>query len=221
MLREIEKAAWCASPAELGDQALGPNVRFGFHVGSLDDALFLDQVHGRDIVEVQAGSRPSKADGLTTVSREKVAVQTADCVPVLLADAQAGRVMALHAGWRGMVAGILGKGVALFRGAAVRAVCGPCIGPSAFEVGPEVVAAFAEPSLGLHAEQQALILTKGVGDRWHIDLGLASLLLLGNAGVSPDRVSILRSCTFNNPEWPSYRREGKGCSRIWTWIQRG
>jgi hypothetical protein len=113
------------------------------------------QVHGTTAVVVDARSaaeaaqRP-KADALVTATRGvAVGVLTADCAPILLADAQAGVVGAAHAGWRGALAGVAEAVLGAMEdlGASrrrIRAAVGPCIGSNAYEVGPELEAAFLE-----------------------------------------------------------------------------
>jgi YfiH family protein len=111
------------------------------------------QVHGTAAVvldDVSAvGERP-RADALVTATRGlALGVLTADCAPILLADPRAGVIGAAHAGWRGALAGIAEAAIEAMEGLGasrqrVRAAVGPCIGASAYEVGPEFEAAFAE-----------------------------------------------------------------------------
>lgn len=111
------------------------------------DPRYLRQVHGTDIAEIDAVApdTPVTADGAATGSRGSVAtVLTADCMPLLLADRAGTRVAAVHAGWRGMAAGVIESAIAAMRvdPAEILAWMGPTIGPGAFEVGPEVREAF-------------------------------------------------------------------------------
>jgi YfiH family protein len=108
------------------------------------------QVHGTTAVVMDDASpaeRP-KADALVTAMRGlAVGVLTADCAPILLADARAGVVGAVHAGWRGALAGVAEAALDAMEslGAArrhIHAAVGPCIGPDAYEVGPEFEAEF-------------------------------------------------------------------------------
>jgi polyphenol oxidase len=114
------------------------------------------QVHSPDVVMVEQpppysagpqGERP-KADAMVTKHKGlALAILTADCAPVLLADERAGIVGAAHAGWRGAVGGVLEATVAkmLDEGASLTrliAVIGPCIGFNSYEVGPEFPAPF-------------------------------------------------------------------------------
>lgn len=108
---------------------------------------YLRQVHGVDIADLEAldASLSITADGAVTGSRGPVAaVLTADCMPLLLADRGGARVAAVHAGWRGMAAGVIESAIDAMRvdPAAILAWMGPAIGPDAFEVGPEVREAF-------------------------------------------------------------------------------
>lgn len=114
------------------------------------------QVHSADAVVVEAPWRREaapRADGMVTaVPGVALGVLTADCAPVLLADADAGVIGACHAGWRGALTGIAESTVAEMRRQGARleriaAVVGPCIGKRSYEVGPEFPAPFlaAEP----------------------------------------------------------------------------
>lgn len=105
--------------------------------------LTVNQVHSAEVVVVGEGWEPEHApaaDGLVT-DRPRLAlgILTADCAPVLLADAEAGVIGAAHAGWKGARAGILARTVAAMAGLGaepwrIRAVIGPCIGPASYEV---------------------------------------------------------------------------------------
>jgi YfiH family protein len=112
------------------------------------------QVHGTTAVVMDDGSpaeRPDerpRADALVTATRGlALGVLTADCAPILLADARAGVVGAAHAGWRGALAGIAEATLDAMEGLGaarrhIRAAVGPCIGPSVYEVSPEFEADF-------------------------------------------------------------------------------
>ncbi|MEW6634386.1 MAG: peptidoglycan editing factor PgeF [Pseudomonadota bacterium] len=118
--------------------------------------LTAHQVHSPDVVvarEPFAGPRP-KADAIVT-DRPGIAVgaSTADCGPILFADAEARIVGAAHAGWKGAFTGVLENTIAAMEGLGARrdrivAVLGPSIGPANYEVGPEFVARFIEADAG-------------------------------------------------------------------------
>jgi len=161
------------------------------------------QVHGAGVRVVDAhfplASRP-EGDGLVT-EREDVllCVHVADCVPVLLAAEDGRRVAAVHAGWRGLVAGVIPRALEALGARAPLAAVGPCLSRARFEVGPEVAEAFERAGLGLAIHERP-------GQRPHIDLCAAAEHQLRAGGVraidSNDR------CTWEAAEdFYSYRRD--------------
>ena len=106
------------------------------------------QVHSARAVVVRQPGPQGEADALVT-DRPGLAlgVLSADCAPILLADAEAGVIGAAHAGWRGALGGVVEAAVEAMatlgaRPERIRAAVGPCIGPDAYEVGPEFEARF-------------------------------------------------------------------------------
>ncbi len=184
--------------------------------------VFLNQVHGTHMLDLDGTSVDGQdADGaFTSQLGLACTVMVADCLPVLLCDTHGTAVAAVHAGWRGL-AGDGGQGVleviykrfsalALVEPAQAAtdliAWLGPCIGPQAFEVGPEVRAAFVD-----HAAQAADCFTPLPGGKWLADLpGLARqrLLALGVSRIYGND-STVPWCTVANPSrFFSYRRDG-------------
>lgn len=139
------------------------------------------------------------------------AVLTADCLPVVFCDRAGERVAAAHAGWRGLAAGVLeatvaGLGVPPAR---LLAWLGPAIGPSAFEVGPEVRAAFVARNPAAAAAFRPAPATDPAtdADRWVADLYTLARQRLHAAGV--DAISGGGLCTWSDPaRFFSYRRDG-------------
>src|SRR5262249_20626840 len=132
-----------------------------------------------------------------------VAVKTADCIPVLLVDERHHAVAAVHAGWRGTVAGIVGRAIEAmgdrFGTAPVdlHAAIGPGIGKCCYEVGPEVAAHFGEDG------------------RAHIDLTAANHRQLLDAGVTCARIYASNLCTRCRPdEFHSFRRDKEAAGRL-------
>ncbi len=184
-------------------------ARVRFQLGIGQRALFAaNQVHGNDVVLVDDDSdvddvAARSADALVTrIHGRAVGVRTADCAPILLATVDGSAVGAVHAGWRGAVGGVVQAAVAALAAPPARIVAavGPCIGPRAFEVGPEVVAAAAAV-----VDVEGLV-TAGQGDRSFLDLsGLCARLLL-QAGV--ERVDVVGGCTVEQAAaYFSHRRE--------------
>jgi hypothetical protein len=172
------------------------------------------QVHSDRVLPGRAGYC-GRGDGLWT-DRPGLALSviTADCVPVLLAGG--GRIGAVHAGWRGVAAGVVERAVAALGAdpGEIAAWIGPAIGVCCYEVLEEVAAAVAGASA-------AGVVAPGAGSdgRPHLDLAGAVRLQLVRAGVPEPRV-VLR-CTRCDPErlW-SYRREGQGVGRNVAYVWR-
>jgi YfiH family protein len=176
------------------------------------------QVHGVAIARVRAGDTPAtvarvQADGLCTDRADvALAVFVADCIPALVADARTGAFAAVHAGWRGTLAGVLPAAVRALgehfgaRAADLRVALGPAIGPCCFEVGGEVVEAF---EAGLpDARAAGVILEAAAGGKPHIDLKRANRLLLERVGVAPDSIDAGPECTScEEARFFSYRRD--------------
>ena len=196
-----------------------------------DEPVWLRQVHGAAIADLDAAYGGFAADGsVTRIPGTVCAVLTADCLPVLLADRDSRVVAAVHAGWRGLAAGVIEAAVAELRidPASVLAWLGPAIGPRAFEVGSEVVAAFCDPDPG--AAQCFVPSTKmssemspdiGTDMKWHADLYALARRKLARAGVSA--VYGGGRCTLSESEcFHSYRRDGAGANgRMATMIWLG
>lgn len=181
------------------------------------DPVWLSQVHGTHVIDAaRAGAAAAEADGsYSDASGVVCAVLTADCLPILLCDRAGTRIAALHAGWRGLVTGIVPAGVAALRlpGADLLAWLGPAIGPRHFEVGPEVRQAFVA-----RRAQAATAFAPGRGDRWFGDLYALARQELAAHGVT--RVFGGGLCTASDPaRFFSYRRDGR-CGRMASLIWR-
>ena len=187
-------------------------ARLSVQLGLPAAPRWLNQVHGTRVCLPQ--EKPGCADaGVTDRPGQVCAVLTADCLPVFFCNDQGTHVGVAHAGWRGLLAGVLEQTLATFDGSSGRLMAwlGPAIGPTAFEVGDEVRAAFVASDAGSaddfrpHAE-----------GRWLADLyGLARRRLAGRVA----EVSGGSYCTFSEPErFFSYRRDGvtgRMASLIW------
>lgn len=180
--------------------------------------VFLDQVHGPDVVTLQPDwhddNAPQADAAVSTDPALAVAILVADCLPVLFAAP--GGVAGAHAGWRGLAAGVLENTVAALCAAAhcepgeVKAWLGACIGPEAFEVGPEVVQAFGrEP---LTHDQPGFLYRPQRQPRWRADLPLLARERLAAAGVT--EISGGGWCTLtDDSRFFSFRGEALGRPR--------
>lgn len=188
-----------------GDLALSDNWPAGVGGGPAQ-LCRVRQVHGAAVVEADPAATP-EADALwTRVPGRVLAIQTADCLPVILAAKGGEAVAVAHAGWRGLAAGVLGNTVASLPVVAseLTAWIGPAIGAAVYEVGEDVRSAFDAS----HGPAAAGFFVPGpVRGKWRFDLiGLGRQTLL-DAGVAGVRGGAW--CTYSNPDrfW-SYRRDG-------------
>jgi YfiH family protein len=178
--------------------------------------LWLRQVHGSRVVRHPGrADHPPEADAVVALEAGRVcAVLTADCLPVFLCDRAGTRVAVAHAGWRGLAAGVLRATVGALGGAPAELMAwlGPAIGPTAYEVGDDVVAAL---EAGSGPDLSPAFLPHG--DRWLLDMYLAARLQLEHAGVPAVHGGSL--CTFSDPQrFFSFRRDGvtgRMASLIW------
>ncbi|WP_210527024.1 peptidoglycan editing factor PgeF [Rubellimicrobium arenae] len=169
--------------------------------------LGIHQVHSADVIVVEDPAAPrARADAMVTrVPGIALSVLTADCQPVLFADAEAGVIGAAHAGWRGTLNGVLEATVGAMetlgaRASRIHAVIGPTISQRAYEVGPE----FMDDVLA-EDPQAARHFARGTGDRLLFDLPGYGLQRLRNAGIG--EAEWTRHCTYSTPaRFFSYRR---------------
>ena len=174
--------------------------------------LLLKQVHGCALARAPWEGRPQADAALATLPGLFLGIETADCLPVLLADPQRRVVAAAHAGWRGTVKGAARAAVRALveAGSAppeLLAALGPNIGPCCYEVGDDVRAAFGEPG--------ARFFRPGPRGRPHLDVRAANRAQLEEEGLRPDRIASLDECTFCRADaYHSYRRDAKSAGRM-------
>ncbi|ASJ75860.1 peptidoglycan editing factor PgeF [Granulosicoccus antarcticus] len=188
---------------------------------------WMKQTHGTDVYAIESGSIDEAicADGSWTNKPDTVlAVLTADCLPVVICDKLGTELAVVHAGWRGLAAGILENALARFsEQAELHAWLGPAIGPDAFEVGAEVRQAFIErnPAHETCFEAGMSAVGSGSPDKqkyW------ADLYSLARAELQQSRSVTVTGgdyCTVTQPQWfHSHRRDGLRSGRMATvaWI---
>lgn len=184
---------------------------FGTRESHLDQPSMasLKQIHSNVTL---VGYRPGcvgEGDALVTaVPGVAVSIRTADCYPILLADAETRAVAAIHAGWRGTAAGVVRSALARMRNEFgtdprnVYAAIGPGIGGCCYSVGLEVARQF-----GLHAAGK-------------LDLAVENRTQLLAAGLAPDRIGTMGACTFCNPsQFFSWRRDRDSAGRMISFIR--
>jgi YfiH family protein len=204
-------------------------LNLGFHLGDDDDAVWQNrtrfaqglglgvdrlfeqrQVHGTGVLEIDASGEPESIaalEGDALIARSEgvaVAARTADCVPVLIAHPQSGHVAAVHAGWRGAVAGVVPRAVQALShdpGELVVAI-GPHIRVGAFEIGEDVAQEIEMAARGRAVVDRA-------SAKPHGDLAALVTLQLRDEGVPLDAIDDVGGCTHSDAaHFFSHRRDG-------------
>jgi len=178
--------------------------------------LKLKQTHS-DIVHVfqdtLAASQPVEGDAaITGLAGAALGIQTADCVPLLIADKKARVIAAVHAGWRGTSSRIAQKTIERMCDAFsvspedLVAAIGPHNAECCYEVGEEVVAAVNDPDA---------IVRKPEWSKPHLNQAIANKNQLLQAGIPEDQITVSNLCTQLRPDlFYSYRRDGKRAGRM-------
>lgn len=221
----------------VGDDALrvlDARITLAMQLGvDLDDLVMPRQTHSCRVAVIDERFRlmdiEKQEDALegvdalvTSLKGVVVGVNTADCVPIVLADEKAGVIAVAHAGWRGTVGRIAGAVVEEMcrQGAQTRrihAAMGPSICQECFEVGDEVVEAFGKA----HFDLDAIVKRNAVTGKAHIDLRAANRAVLIAAGVPSDQIVLSQHCSrCEHERFFSARRLGINSGRTFTGIVR-
>ncbi|MFA5959088.1 MAG: peptidoglycan editing factor PgeF [Tatlockia sp.] len=174
---------------------------------------WLDQTHSTDCVLVEETANRAADAAITRVPNSVLAIMTADCLPILLCNKAGMEVAAIHAGWRGLVNGVIENTVEKMHSKPEQLLAwvGPAICQTCFEVGQEVLEAF-QNRYGF-----AKTAFYPQGEKWRANLPQLAALVLQATGVSAIYQS--NQCTFENKnDFYSYRREpqtGRIVSLIW------
>jgi len=173
---------------------------------SLERLVTARQVHGNRVLDLTGPTDDTEADGLITESANLVlAIVVADCVPVLLVDTHSARFGVVHAGWRGLRAGVLGNAVAHFATPhSLRAFIGPSISSAGYQVGPEVARHFTDVPEALVADPD---------DRFRLDLRRVSVHQLTTLGLRDDHIEVSRQTTDGGAVFFS-DRAARPCGRF-------
>lgn len=168
--------------------------------------LFPTQVHGDRIVLAKEARDMPEADGIISDNPDDIlGILTADCLPVLAWSDDPPLIAALHAGWRGLAAGIVAQGIQRMRSLGARTITlslGPAIGPCCFAVQADVL-----NTLRHRPVRQAQ-------GHFYLDLWEIAIAQARRAGVARHQIRTLRLCTRCHPElFFSYRRDGRAAGR--------
>lgn len=191
-----------------------------------DSTVFLRQVHGIRAVRAEAlpaGVLAGQPDGgpvegdaiVAGTPGLAVGIVTADCVPILVAAEDGRTVAAIHAGWRGLAAGIIESGIEAMGVAPARlaAAIGPAARGCCYEVDEPVARALEQR----YAGQLPGLLVPGRPERYQLDLPALAGRILARLGLAPDRIGrahcLCTICT-PGPRFESYRRDGAAAGRL-------
>lgn len=181
------------------------------------EPLWLNQVHGTTVSDCTHNNPDPQADGSYARGVDRVlAILTADCLPILVCDRKGEEVAALHAGWRGLAAGVIESGLSRFRSPpeGLIASIGPGIGAGLFEVGEEVRVALCR-----HRDDYSRFTPSHRKGRWLADLKGLARSRLERLGVSA--CFSMGGCTAEQGgDYFSYRRDHP-CGRMATLLWLG
>lgn len=177
------------------------------------EPVWLEQIHGNKVVDAGKTRSLVQADASYTDEAGVVcAVLTADCLPLLVCNADGTRIAAIHAGWRGLLSGVIGNTVTAMGNQDLLVWLGPAIGPRCFEVGAEVREAFVEKSASF-----ARAFKEHGNGKWLADIYRLAWVDLAALGI--DRIHGGDFCTVTEHErFYSYRRDketGRMATLIW------
>lgn len=181
------------------------NRRLVAHAIGTDRLVIVRQVHGARVLNALDAAPESEADALLSDGGDvALAILVADCVPILLIEASSSRFCLVHAGWRGLHAGVIAKALMHFRAPDVHAFLGPSISAAHYQVGPEVAA---------HFEEIPSALAPDVADRSRLDLRLVAAAQLRAGGVDNEHISIAAQVTDGGDIFFSDRTQ-RPCGRF-------
>jgi polyphenol oxidase len=181
--------------------------------------MLVKQIHSGDVLrvipEMLEDSGKLEADAMVSSDSLALAIETADCYPILLEDRVAGVIGAAHAGWRGTVAGIARNTLEAMielgaNPSRVRAAVGPGICAKKYEVSPDLRDRFFEANFPEHIWSQ-------VNQNWHVDLAEANRWLLEHSGVPRDHIWLSGACSTES-QFFSYRQDNGVTGRMWSVI---
>ncbi|OAI49428.1 hypothetical protein AYO45_02645 [Gammaproteobacteria bacterium SCGC AG-212-F23] len=183
------------------------------HLQLPNEPIWLTQVHGTTVLPATIKNKEKEADAsFSHQSKQVCAVMTADCLPVLFCHKEGSHVAAAHAGWRGLLNGILEATMHALALPPEQLLVwlGPAIGPCHFEVGNEVRDAFIKKDPEAHKA-----FSPSPNQRWLANLYLLAKQTLQKQGIQPASIYGGEYCTYCDPSsFYSYRRDGEKTGRM-------
>lgn len=193
------------------------------HIHLPNRPVWLKQVHGINVVRAeQVTNQVPEADASITFTPNIIcAIRTADCLPLLICDQAGTQVAAIHAGWRGLAAGIIAQTCQRLTAPLHQCLVwlGPAIGPKAFEVGKDVLDGFIAQGWSQEHVNAAFKSCDSVGAKWLGDLNYLARVTLLQQGALSTNIYGGEWCTVSDSQrFYSYRRSkdvGRMVSLIW------
>ena len=213
------------SQALCAELSISPDNLLMPHQVHLDKAVVIDNA----FMQLSGSERLQALDGfdaiMTNLPGVCIGVSTADCIPILLYDAEHSAVCAVHAGWRGTVARIVTKAISKMQQVYhscpkhIVAQIGPGIHVESFEVGDEVYQAFADAGFLMSDISCRMPNVQSGEEKWHIDLPECNRLQLESSGIPSNSIAVSPVCTYQqHTRFFSARRLGINSGRIYTGI---
>lgn len=168
------------------------------------EPVWLEQIHSNRVIKADQSTQLEQADASYTDQAGIVSVvMTADCLPILLANQEGTKIAAIHAGWRGLLNGVISNTVAMFENSPVMAWLGPAIGPDCFEIGVEVKSSFVTKS-----DNFSPAFKQKNNDKYLADIYQLARIELASLGIK--QVYGGDFCTVTDKQrFYSYRRDGE------------
>ena len=177
----------------------------------INEPHWLNQTHSTRCVTIEEDDFRDADAAITRIPQQPLVIMTADCLPILLCDQQGQEIAAIHAGWRGLLNGIIENTLKKMKSKSLFAWIGPAICGQCFEVGDEIEQQFTDKYQFTRSAFRTL------HNKNHADLSLIAELILNYNGVS--NVTQSNSCTFEGiNKYYSYRRTpqtGRIATLIW------
>ena len=185
---------------------------FGLFKISQQQIAFTDQIHSANVaVADRSGVYPASDALVTSQTGQFLAIQTADCLPVFVVDPENRVIAAVHAGWRGVQAGIISRVIAVMTGTwqldpqKFYAAVGPGLQKECFEVGADVAGLFPRTFLSDHRDPA----------KSYLDLAGYTVSLLRQAGIPDSQIENNGACTMcDQGAYYSYRRDKMQSGRM-------
>ncbi len=209
---QILDTGWKGS---IGETSVGASI----HLHTLQDIQlpiksFKKQIHGSDVFDIDT-QFPDEGDGLVTHQRQTLLmIQTADCVPIHFFDGN--RIGMVHAGWRGIRAGIHRKALQFFDIKNTHIILGPAISENNYVVKEDVIL----PWLKKSPDIEVAVRQSSSENGYYLDLKKVITLQLIHEGVLTNHIHDVAICTYDHPKFPSYRKNGPNQGRLHNFIYK-